>query len=45
LICCVLSSVHGQFQNWQANCSLVLFVSFAKIIYKNSKPWGFDFLT
>ena len=35
----------GQFQNWQANCSLVLFEGFAKIVYTNSKSWGFHFLT
>jgi hypothetical protein len=40
-----LSSLIGHFQNWQANCSLVLFEGFAKIIYKNSKSWGFHFLT
>ena len=40
-----LSSLIGHFQNWQANCSLVLFEGFAKNIYKNSKSWGFHFLT
>jgi len=39
------TSAFGQFQNWQATCSLVLFEGFAKIIYKNFKSWGFHFLT
>jgi hypothetical protein len=38
-------SEFGQFQNRQANCSLVLFERFAKIIYKNSNSWGFHSLT
>jgi len=35
----------GQFQNWQATCSLVWFDGFAKIMYKNSNSWGFHSLT
>jgi hypothetical protein len=40
-----LRSDFGQFQNWQAYCSLVLFEGFAKIRYKNFKSWGSHFLT
>jgi hypothetical protein len=40
-----VTTAFGQFRNWKANCSLVLFESFAKIIYKNSKSWGFHYFT